>query len=123
MMSTPIDAFAGAYVALFVIMLLAWAGLPMAARSPAVARPAWAAESARQAKRGSHRTSSFPAGRPQPRHGRTAIATSRDRRGRLLDGHDSASSSRNSVVLADSPSSSVASCRSGVSGLVGVAGA
>ena len=29
-MSAPAEAFAGAYVALFVVMLLAWAGLPIA---------------------------------------------------------------------------------------------
>jgi membrane protein DedA with SNARE-associated domain len=36
-MSSPVEAFAGAYVALFVVMLLAWAGLPIAGQAALLA--------------------------------------------------------------------------------------
>jgi membrane protein DedA with SNARE-associated domain len=36
-MSAPVEAFAGAYVALFVVMLLAWAGLPIAGQAALLA--------------------------------------------------------------------------------------
>jgi len=36
-MSSPVEAFAGAYVALFLVMLLAWAGLPIAGQAALVA--------------------------------------------------------------------------------------
>src|SRR5664279_1464426 len=36
-MSAPVEAFAGAYVALFVVMLLSWAGLPIAGQAALLA--------------------------------------------------------------------------------------
>src|SRR5450755_4511819 len=36
-MTAPVEAFAGAYVALFVVMLLAWAGLPIAGQAALLA--------------------------------------------------------------------------------------
>jgi membrane protein DedA with SNARE-associated domain len=36
-MSSPVEAFAGAYVALFFVMVLAWAGLPIAGQAALVA--------------------------------------------------------------------------------------
>jgi membrane protein DedA with SNARE-associated domain len=36
-MSAPVEAFAGAYVALFAVMLLAWAGLPIAGQAALLA--------------------------------------------------------------------------------------
>lgn len=36
-MSPPVEAFAGAYVALFAVMLLAWAGLPLAGQAALLA--------------------------------------------------------------------------------------
>jgi membrane-associated protein len=43
-MSSPVEAFAGAYVALFVVMLLAWAGLPIAGQAALLAAGVLAAD-------------------------------------------------------------------------------